>query len=170
MTNNYDESAIAQVPAEVSGNSREDILKRFNNMDELRHAVYTLGPKEFVNRFAYNNEEAGLDIYQKVRDDMQQPEPVRSIYAEQIETKQDPDTYAHFDTDTLSGKVLNAIFGDTSKESMYNSNIKSLVVSNGINSDVNVATLKPYKAVTDTIRPTKLLPESPMYILAGGKL
>ena len=139
MTNNYDESAIAQVPAEVSGNSREDILKRFNNMDELRHAVYTLGPKEFVNRFAYNNEEAGLDIYQKVRDDMQQPEPVRSIYAEQIETKQDPDTYAHFDTDTLSGKVLNAIFGDTSKESMYNSNIKSLVVSNGINSTASIA-------------------------------
>lgn len=139
MTNNYDQSAITQVPAEVSGNSKEDILKHFNNMDELRHAVDVLGPKEFVNRFAYNNEEAGLDIYHKVRDDMQQPEPVRSIYAEQIETKQDPDTYAHFDTDTLSGKVLNAIFGDTSKESMYNSDIKSLVVSNGINSTASIA-------------------------------
>lgn len=138
MTNNYDESAIAQVPAEVSGNSKEDILKRFNNMDELRHAVYMLGPKEFVNRFAYNNEEAGLDIYRKVRDDMQQPEPVRSIYADQIETKQDPDTYGHFD-DSLAGKALNAIFGDTSKESMYNSDIKSLVVSNGINSTASIA-------------------------------
>ena len=68
----------------------EDILKNFNNMDELRHAVYMLGPTEFVNRFAYHNKEAGLDIYQKVRDDMQQPEPIRSIYADQINTKQDP--------------------------------------------------------------------------------
>ena len=68
----------------------EDILKNFNNMDELRHAVYVLGPKEFVNRFAYHNKEAGLDIYQKVRDDMQQPEPIRSIYADRIDSKQDP--------------------------------------------------------------------------------
>ena len=51
-----------------------------------------------------------------------------SIYDKRIEP-QDPDTYAHFDTDTLSGKVLDAVFGDTSKESMNNSFIKSLLVS-----------------------------------------
>ena len=68
----------------------EDILKNFRTMDELRHAVDILGPKEFVNRFAYYNKEAGLDIYQKVRDDMQQPEPIRSIYADRIDSKQDP--------------------------------------------------------------------------------
>ncbi len=68
----------------------EDVLKHFTDKDQLRHAVYMLGPKEFVNRFAYYNKEAGLDIYQKVRDDMQQPEPIRSIYADRIDSKQDP--------------------------------------------------------------------------------
>ena len=68
----------------------EDIIKRFHTMDELRHAVDVLGPDEFVNRFAYHNKEAGLDIYQKVRNSMQQPEPIRSVYDGQANPEQDP--------------------------------------------------------------------------------
>ena len=139
MTDNYDQSAITQVPAEVSSNSKQDILNKFRSYDELYNAVRKLDVNDFIKRFASNNEQAGLDIYNGVLADIYKPEPIRSIYANQIETKQDPDTYGHFDTDTLSGKVLNAIFGDTSKESMYNSDIKSLVVSNGINSTASVA-------------------------------
>lgn len=139
MTDNYDQSAITQVPAEVSSNSKQDILNKFRSYDELYNAVRKLDVDDFIKRFASNNEQAGLDIYNGVLADIYKPEPIRSIYANQIETKQDPDTYGHFDTDTLSGKVLNAIFGDTSKESMYNSDIKSLVVSNGINSTASIA-------------------------------
>ena len=68
----------------------EDVLKHFTDKDQLYYAVDKLGPDEFVNRFAYNNKEAGLNIYQKVRDDIQKPEPIRSIYAERITSEQDP--------------------------------------------------------------------------------
>jgi len=138
MTDNYDQSAITQVPAEVSSNSKQDILNKFRSYDELYNAVRKLDVDDFIKRFASNNEQAGLDIYNGVLADIYKPEPIRSIYADQIETKQDPDTYYHFD-DSLAGKALNAIFGDTSKESMYNSDIKSLVVSNGINSTASIA-------------------------------
>ena len=68
----------------------EDVLKHFTDKDQLYYAVDKLGPDEFVNRFAYNNKEAGLNIYQKVRDDIQKPEPIRSIYDGQANPEQDP--------------------------------------------------------------------------------
>ena len=43
-------------------------------------------------------------------------------------------------------------------------------IARGIKREVKVASLNPYKAVVATISPIKLLPESPIYILAGGKL
>ena len=68
----------------------EDVLKHFTDKDQLYYAVDKLGPDEFVNRFAYNNKETGLNIYQKVRDDIQKPEPIRSIYDGQANPEQDP--------------------------------------------------------------------------------
>lgn len=138
MTDNYDQSAITQVPAEVSSNSEQDILNKFRSYDELYNAVRKFDSKEFVRRYANNNEEAGLNIYDRVLADVYKPEPIRSIYANRIDSEQDPSTYGHFD-DSLVGKALNAVFGDTSKESMYNNDIKALAVSNIANSTASVA-------------------------------
>lgn len=139
MTDNYDQSAITQVPAEVSGNSEADIIKQnFRTTDELYNAVRKLDVDDFIKRFASHNEEAGYNIYTKALLDMQKPEPIRSIYDGQANPEQDPDTYGHFD-DSLVGKALNAVFGDTSNESMGDNTLKSLVVSNIANSTASVA-------------------------------
>ena len=68
----------------------EDVLKHFTDKDQLYYAVDKLGPDEFVNRFAHYNKEAGLDIYQQVRNSMQQPAPIHSIYDGQVEPEQEP--------------------------------------------------------------------------------
>lgn len=139
MTDNYDQSAVTQVPAEVSSNGEQDILNKFRSYDELRDTVHDLPFSEFAGRYAPNNYEAASRIYGQVsRQLYEQSRFNESIYDKRIEP-QDPDTYAHFDTDTLSGKVLDAVFGDTSKESMNNSFIKSLIVSNAINSTASVS-------------------------------
>ena len=90
MTDNYDQSAITQVPAEVSSNSKQDILNKFRSYDELYNAVRKLDVNDFIKRFASNNEKAGLDIYNGVLADIYKPEPIRSIYAERITSEQDP--------------------------------------------------------------------------------
>lgn len=139
MTNNYDESAIAQVPAEVSGNSEADIIKQnFRTRDELYNAVSKLDVNDFIKRYSSQNEKAGYNIYTKALLDMQKPEPIRSIYDGQANPEQDPDTYGHFG-DSLVGKALNAVFGDTSNESMGNNTLKALAVSNIANSTASVA-------------------------------
>ena len=139
MTDNYDQSAVTQVPAEVSSNDEQDILNRFRSYDELKDRVRNLPFSEFAGRYAPNNYEAASRIYGQVsRQLYEQSRFNESIYDKRIEP-QDPDTYAHFDTNTLSGKVLDAVFGDTSKESMNNSFIKSLLVSNAINSTASIS-------------------------------
>jgi len=139
MTDNYDQSAVTQVPAEVSSNGEQDILNKFRSYDELKATVHDLPFSEFAGRYAPNNYEAASRIYGQVsRQLYEQSRFNESIYDKRIEP-QDPDTYAHFDTNTLSGKVLDAVFGDTSKESMNNSFIKSLLVSNAINSTASVS-------------------------------
>ena len=139
MTDNYDQSAVTQVPAEVSSNGEQDILNKFRSYDELKATVHDLPFSEFAGRYAPNNYEAASRIYGQVsRQLYEQSRFNESIYDKRIEP-QDPDTYAHFDTNTLSGKVLDAVFGDTSKESMNNSFIKSLLVSNAINSTASIS-------------------------------
>ena len=68
----------------------EDVLKHFTDKDQLYNAVIVLPVDEFIKRFAYNNIEAGLNIYHKVLADINKPEPIRSIYAERITSEQDP--------------------------------------------------------------------------------
>lgn len=139
MTDNYNQSAVTQVPAEVSSNGEQDILNRFRSFDELQDRVRNLPFSEFAGRYAPNNYEAAERIYAQVSKQLyEQSRFNESIYDKRIEP-QDPDTYAHFDTNTLSGKVLDAIFGDTSDKSMSDSFIKSLIVSNAINSTASIS-------------------------------
>lgn len=139
MTDNYDQSAVTQVPAEVSSNSEQDILNNFRSYDELKDRVRNLPFSEFAARYGSNNVEAASRIYGQVsRQLYEQSRFNGSIYDKRIEP-QDPDTYAHFDTDTLSGKVLDAVFGDASNKSMNDSFIKSLIVSNAINSTASIS-------------------------------
>ena len=68
----------------------EDVLKHFTDKDQLYDAVRKLDVNDFIKRFASNNEKAGLDIYDRVLADVYKPEPIRSIYADRIDSKQDP--------------------------------------------------------------------------------